>query len=248
MISLIAATAIESNEIIATMTGTTETKCGRFPLLKGRISGHLVSLLICGVGKVNAALATEALLSIRHPETVILFGCGGAYPNSGLEIGDLAIATQETYGDEGVQSPTGFLDMQKLGLPLVTNLDEPLFNQIPLITPMINEIRAMLKPGLAAKGQSLATGTFVTVSCGSGTDRLAADIADRTSGICENMEGAAVAQVCLQHKVPLIELRGISNQTGDRNQNAWDIPLAAGIAQQATCEILAEWEKVSKTL
>jgi futalosine hydrolase len=248
MISLIAATALESNDIKATMTGATETKCGRFPLLKGRISGHLVSLLICGVGKVNAALATETLLSIRHPETVILFGCGGAYPNSGLQVGDLAIATEETYGDEGVQSTTGFLDMQKLNLPLANYLEKPLFNQIPLITPMINEVRAMLKPGLIAKGQSLITGPFVTVSCGSGTDQLAADIADRTGGICENMEGAAVAQVCLQHKVPLIELRGISNQTGDRNPKAWDIPMATGIAQHAICELLADWEKVAKTL
>ncbi len=247
MISLIAATAIESNEIKTKMTGITETKCGRFPLLKGRISGHLVSLLICGVGKVNAALATEALLSLRHPEVVILFGCGGAYPRSGLQVGDLAIATEEIFGDEGVQSPSGFLDMEQLGLPLATYQNEPLFNKIPLITPMINEVRAMLKPGLVAKGQSLITGPFVTVSCGSGTDQIAADITARTDGICENMEGAAVAQVCLQHKVSMIELRGISNQTGDRNMVDWNIPKATEIVQQAICELLADWEKAIKT-
>jgi futalosine hydrolase len=248
MISLIAATANEASEIKAAMTGTAETKCGRFPLLKGRINGHLASLLICGVGKVNAALATETLLNIRHPETVILFGCGGAYPNRGLEVGDLAVATEEIYGDEGVQSPNGFLDMQQLGLPLAHYQGTPLFNQIPFITPMINEVRAMLKPGLSAQGQSLVTGPFVTVSCCSGTDQLANDIAQRSGGICENMEGAAVAQVCLQHKVPLIELRGISNMTGDRNPAAWDIPNAKNIAQQAICDLFTDWDKVAKTL
>jgi futalosine hydrolase len=248
MISLIAATAVESNTIKAAMTGTTETKCGRFPLFKGRIRGHLVSLLVSGVGKVNAALATEALLSLRHPKTVILFGCAGAYPRSGLKVGDLAIATEEIFGDEGVQTPDGFLDMEQLGLSLATYQNEPLFNKIPLITPMINEVRAMLKPVLIAKGQSLITGPFVTVSCGSGTDPLAADIVARTDGICENMEGAAVAQVCLQHKVSMIELRGISNMTGDRNQGAWDIPKATAIVQEAICELFAEWDKVLKSL
>ncbi len=248
MISLIAATTIESNRVKAAMTGITETKCGRFPLFKGRINGHLASLLVSGIGKVNAALATEALLSLRHPETVILFGCGGAYPRSGLQVGDLAIATDEIFGDEGVQSPSGFLDMEQLGLPLATYQNEPLFNKIPLITPMINEVRAMLKPGLVAKGQSLITGPFVTVSCGSGTDQIAADITARTDGICENMEGAAVAQVCLQHKVSMIELRGISNMTGDRNQSAWDIPKATAIVQEAICELFAEWDKVVKSI
>lgn len=106
----------------------------------------------------------------------------------------------------------------------------------------------MLKPGLNARGQNLLTGSFVTVSCGSGTDRRATDIAARTDGICENMEGAAVAQICLLHKVPLIELRGISNLTGDRNPKAWDLPKANDIAQQAVCELVANWEEMAKTL
>ena len=248
MISLIAATEVEAKNIKKLMTGTTEAKCGRYSLFKGRLSGHLVSLLICGVGKVNAALATEALLCERHPKTVVLFGCGGAYPSSGLKVGDLAIATEEIYGDEGVQTPNGFLDMNKLGLPLGKYQDESLYNRIPLITPMLNEARAMLKPSLGSQGKHLLTGPFVTVSCGSGTDQAAIDIAARTDGICENMEGAAVAQVCLLHKVPLLELRGISNQTGDRNPDAWDIPKATDIAQQAVSELVAHWDEVAKML
>ena len=248
MISLIAATATEANKIKELMTGTTEAKCGRFSLFKGRLSGHLVCLSICGVGKVNAAMTTEALLGERHPKSVILFGCGGAYPNSGLKIGDLAIATEEIYGDEGVQTPNGFLDMQKLGLPLGTYQEEPLYNRVPMNSPMLNEARAMLKPTLNALGQNLLTGPFVTVSCGSGTDQLAIDIAARTDGICENMEGAAVAQVCLLHKVPILELRGISNLTGTRNPDDWDIPKATDIAQRAVSELLTNWEEVSKTL
>lgn len=46
----------------------------------------------------------------------------------------------------------------------------------------------------------------------------------------------------------MIELRGISNMTGDRNQGAWDIPKATAIVQEAICELFAEWDKVLKSL
>ena len=42
-------------------------------------------------------------------------GIGGAYPSSGLNVGDVASAEIEIYGDLGAQSPSGFLDMQALG-------------------------------------------------------------------------------------------------------------------------------------
>jgi futalosine hydrolase len=248
MIALLAATPQESLLLQQELAGSAETRCDHYLLRKGRIAGHPVSLLHCGVGKVNAALATEALLSFRKPSVVILFGCGGAYPQSGLRVGDLAVAREEIYGDEGVQTPEGFLDMQQLGLPLGKDADGPFYNRISFDTSLIDVARATLKPTVAANGHTLIDGPFVTVSCGSGTDALADALAGRTGGICENMEGAAVAQVCRQHDVPLLEIRGISNLTGDRNPAAWDIPAGAEAAQRAVLALLATWEEVSRAL
>jgi len=248
MIALIAATSRETLLLQQQLAGCAEARCERYPLRKGRLSGHPVTLLHCGVGKVNAALATEALLGFRKPEAVILFGVGGAYPHSGLKLGDLALASSEIYGDEGVETPTGFLDMKQLGLPLGEHADGPFYNRLPFDTELVAIARAVLRPEVAAGGRTLLEGALVTVSCGSGCDRLSQALSARTGGICENMEGAAVAQVCRLHDVPLLEIRGISNATGDRDPAAWNIDLGAETAQKAVLALLNAWEEVSRAL
>jgi futalosine hydrolase len=248
MIALLSATAQESLLLQQELAGAAETRCGHYMLRKGRIAGLPVSLLHCGVGKVSAALATEALLGFRKPAVVILFGCGGAYPGSGMRIGDLALAREEIYGDEGVQTPAGFLDMLQLGFPLGETSDGPFYNRLPLDPHLADSARATLKPSVAASGHSLIDGSFVTVSCCSGTNALSQALASRTGGICENMEGAAVAQVCRQHDVQLLELRGISNLTGDRDPAAWNMAGGAEAAQRAVLTLLAAWEEVSQAL
>nr|NIQ98350.1 futalosine hydrolase [Desulfuromonadales bacterium]NIS44219.1 futalosine hydrolase [Desulfuromonadales bacterium] len=164
MIALVAATEIETSILRQSLTGTATTRCNRYELTKGRINGKLISLLHTGVGKVNAALATEALLSTRKPAAVILFGCGGAYPSQGLKLGDVALASEEIYGDEGVITPAGFLDMQKIGFPLCSNDDASYFNHLPLHGKIHEAARAKLKAFLSPQGKSLVTGPFVTVS------------------------------------------------------------------------------------
>ncbi len=248
MIALIAATEIETSLLRESLTGTASTKCGRYELTKGRINGKLISLLHSGVGKVNAALATEALLSTRKPTAVILFGCGGAYPGRDLQIGDVALASEEIYGDEGVMTPAGFLDMQKIGFPLCSNDDASYFNHLPLHKGLHDVARARLRAFLSPQGKSLVPGPCVTVSCCSGTDQGGKEMSKRTGGICESMEGAAVTHVCLQHNVPLLQLRGISNLTEDRNPERWKIPEAADIAQKSVLELLNSWDALEKAL
>jgi len=55
------------------------------------------------------------------------------------------------------------------------------------------------------------------------------------------MEGAAVAQVCQQYKVPFLEIRGVSNMVEDRNLQNWDLAGAAENAQQALVALLRGW-------
>jgi futalosine hydrolase len=75
------------------------------------------------------------------------------------------------------------------------------------------------------------TGVIATVSTCSGTDARAAAIAQRTGAIAEAMEGAAVALAALRiggPGFPVLEVRAISNTTGDRPRQRWD--LEAGFA------------------
>ncbi|BCR03057.1 futalosine hydrolase [Desulfuromonas versatilis] len=247
MLALIAAVPMETELLRQQLFPCEVRECGRRELLQGRLSGRPVALLHSGVGKAGAAAATQALLEKLRPAAVINFGCGGAYPGSGLRVGDLALANEEVFGDEGVIAPAGFLDMEQLGFPLLEKGGRRLFNRFPVDGQLLGSARRLLADFALAQGCKMAVGPLVTVSSCSGLERLGWELAERTGGICENMEGAAVAQQCALYDTPLVALRGISNLVEDRDMKRWDLKLAARNAQLAVQTLLAHWPLVKET-
>lgn len=243
MIALIAAVPKETELLRRWLSPCEVRSCGRRDLFRGTMFGHAVALLHSGVGKANAAAAATSLLESSRFSLVLALGCGGAYPASGLAVGDLALASEEIYGDEGVLAPDGFLDMQALGFPLVQRNGLRLYNRFPLDSKLLDKVRPVLETFAAGAGRQLRCGPFVTISAGSGTDAAAQELATRTAGICENMEGAAVAQVCALHAIPFLSIRGISNPTGDRDLSRWDLTRGAEIAQQAVRALFTGWHE-----
>jgi len=182
---------------------------------RGQIAGEEVVLLRTGVGPVNAAHALTAHLARERPRVVVACGVGGAYPGGGLEPLDVACAESETYADLGSESPEGFLDMERLGLPVIDR-QPPLFNRLPLsVFPVARRV------------------PFATRTTCTGTDAVAREMAARTGAAVESMEGAAVVHVCLRAGVPVGEVRGVSNRVGDRDRAAWRVRDAAEAAQEA---------------
>lgn len=173
------------------------------------------TLVVTGVGPVNAAHAVTVEILRQRPESILVCGIGGAYPDSGLAVGDVVCADAECYGDLGASSPDGFLDMRALGFPVIGG-PSAVYNELSLqVFPL--ERRAK----------------FVTVSTCTGTTAAARALAARTGGGVENMEGAAVAHVARLHDIPAGELRGISNHVTDRDPGAWRVKEAARAAQEA---------------
>jgi futalosine hydrolase len=149
-------------------------------------------------------------------------GVGGAYPGSGLQVGDVVCASMECYGDLGASSPSGFLDMQALGFPVVAS-PAPIYNDLPMrILPLERRVK------------------FVTVSTCTGTESAAQAIAERTGGAVENMEGAAVAHVGHLLGIGVGEIRGISNLVTNRDTTSWRLKDAASAAQEAVLSWLSD--------
>ena len=244
MILLLAAVPAETERLRNAMHPVEHVRRTTFTLISGRIGAHPVGLLHTGVGKVNTAIALTALLEKIECQAVIQFGCGGAYPDSGLAVGDLAMATEDIYGDEGSHSPDGFLDMQALRLPTSTINSRVFYNRYPLRPNFVESAHAILEPWCDAWDIALKQGPFVTVSTCSGMTDGARALKGRTGGICESMEGAAAAQICTQRQLPFLELRGISNLTLDRNFAHWDLVHGADVAQTAVLHLLEYWEQV----
>ncbi len=88
--------------------------CCSAPFKMGFIGERLI-WIESGAGKVNAALATFWLLNNFWVDELWVVGICGAYPDSGLSIGDVVLATKEFYGDE-LFKPLEF-EMRVLDLP-----------------------------------------------------------------------------------------------------------------------------------
>lgn len=173
-------------------------------------------IIVSGIGRTNAAAATtEAIIKDGPFDYVISAGLAGSLPGpgllpgAGLEIGDIVVASVCVYVEEGLHTPDGFQDMDALGFSLGGFEG----NAVPVDPTMLVVPDALYR-----------TGPIATVATCSGTDEAAREVVRRTGAIAEAMEGAAVVHAAHRLGIPAGELRAISNTTGDRNNQRWDMP------------------------
>lgn len=187
------------------------------PWFRAELTERL-DLVVSGVGKANAAGATaRALDPVRHACAINL-GVAGSLPRNGappLAIGALVAATRSVFADEGMAAPDGFRSLAQMG-----------FAPLPGAAPDgmgVDAHRPLLD---AVAPLADAAGPIATVSTCAANDALARDVAARTGALAEAMEGAAVATVARALGAPFLELRAISNTTGDRDRQSWNIRAA----------------------
>ena len=235
MISLISSST-EEGKLVMGQLKKKSVEGGKL-LYSGNIHGKNVVYIISGMGKVNAAHAATILFEKFSPRVLILFGVGGAYPSSGLRVGDIAVAEKELYGDEGVITLEGFQGTHYMGIPLAETGRKKYFNEFVLDKELTG--KALESLGQPYAGSIAArSGKFITVSTCTGTRRRARELQRRFGGICENMEGAAAAHICALYGVRMGEIRGISNIVEDRDRTKWDIKLAAENCQKVVMNVL----------
>ena len=227
MTGIIAATQVEADLLLRQLAEKkTETIQGK-SFYAGYLHSLPVTICICGVGKVNAAHGTTLLIERYRPEIVYIVGVAGAYPSSGLKIGDVAVADKEIYGDEGLMIGEEFHPMDKL-FGEIQSSEFRVRNEFPMFIP--KELG------------NFNRGAFITVSTCTGSLNRGRELEKRFYAVCENMEGAAIAQVCALNNIPATEIRGVSNIIEDRTAgplNREDIILAAENAQRLFMDVIA---------
>lgn len=233
---VISAVPTELELLISSLCNPQKNTDPVWQVTSGQIDRQQLFCAVAGIGTTNAAAATAVLIERVRPQMVLNIGCGGAFAGSGLQVGDLAIADHEIFADLGVIAPEGWLDLSDLGFAMLATAGDKYYNCIPLDEALANKaLYHAQKAGIRAKA-----GIFATVASCSGTALRGEELLQRYQPICENMEGAAVAAVCLRYNIPCIELRGISNLVEDRDLTRWNIPLAVTVAQRAALSLLAE--------
>jgi futalosine hydrolase len=170
---------------------------------------------VVGVGLVQAALGAarvaRAMAGSKDPMGVLVGTCG-AYPGSGLGIGDVVEATGHLLADGA----------EALGrAALVGTMSEPL--------PASMRLGAGT-PGLVATTLAICT-----------DDTLAERLARRTGAAVEHLEAYAVAAAFAEADVPLAVVLGVANAVGAKGRDEWrqNHRAAAGAALRAVRRALA---------
>jgi len=197
----------------------------------GGLHGKSIVFTHCGVGKVNATHSATLMLENYDVDLMILFGIGGGYKDA--LIGDVMVAQSENYAEEGILTEYGWKSMEFIGFPLLKNEIE-YFNTFPMDS-LLSQLAVKVSGDL---GFNTAYGNFITVSQCSGTRESGELLKNRFDGICENMEGAAVAHICALYGIPVIEIRGISNIIEKRELIKWNIPLAVSNCNKVVSELV----------
>jgi futalosine hydrolase len=170
-----------------------------------------IDLVRTGVGKSCAAATVARCCALRPYSAVISAGIAGALPTQHpLPIGSSIAATRSAFADEGVGAPTGFVPLSDMGFAPFDSGDSIHHD------PELLDLLASLTD---------TTGPIATVSWCSGDDQCAQGVATRTGAIAEAMEGAACALAATRAdpNIRTAELRVISNTTGNRDTQRWDL-------------------------
>jgi futalosine hydrolase len=182
--------------------------------------GDGIQLLVSGIGKANAAGAVGRFADPARHSAVLNVGVAGTFGGDAPRKCQVVLAEASVYADEGVQTPSRFIDCAAMGFQL-----GPFEGSSIAADP---DLFRRLRPLADCSGQ------IATVSTCSGVDGLAAGVRERTGAIAECMEGAAAAHIARRLGIPFAELRVISNTVGDRERQVWDLPGAlAGLERVA---------------
>ncbi len=250
-LALLSSMPFESNKILSQLKNVHRTKIAGKTVCMGKLLNTGILLMNTGIGKVNAAHSATAVIGEFPVRNIINLGVGGAYPGSGLKIGDIAVALREIYGDEGGISSGGrdrlvprWKNLKSLGIPLIQTGRKKYFNEFTLDKKIARKALDSIPPNppLVKGGRrdfQIKSGNFITVSSTTGIHKRAVELKKRFNAICENMEGAAIAQVCAIYKIPMLEIRGISNIAGIRDKRKWNLNLASENCQKAVLGIIS---------
>lgn len=160
-----------------------------------------ISLSMCGMGKVNAAIGATAIIEKNRPDAIISTGLAGAIDRS-LHTMDIIVARQVAYHD--VWCGEGYEYGQVQGYPRFFDADRELYDKA----------MSLSVEGLSIKGGLQISGDrFINAEDVPHLRRMYPE------ALSVDMESGALAQTCHRYGVPFISFRVISDGCDESTYN-----------------------------
>ena len=175
----------------------------------GKIMGKDVVLVCSGIGKVNAALCCQILISEFKVDALINTGAAGGLIE-GLKVFDIVVSSEAVQHD---------VDATAFGYPIgqVPMTKSPFWPADKRLKNLaVKAFKALQKESddEHIKDLKLIEGRIASGDAFVSDKKLRARIIKEFNPACVEMEGAAAAQVCSINKIPFLILRSISDTAG----------------------------------
>ena len=202
MIGIIGAMEEEVAKLKELCEDREEIQKGPYFFVKGKLSGQEVVLCKAGIGKVNAAACTQALIDTFSPSQILNTGVAGAIAEE-IHVLDLLVSKDAVQYD---------MDATEFGYPR---------GQIPreedLAFPAEEKmIEKALAVGKTMQGFHTFLGRVATGDCFVSSQEKKEFLRKEFQASCCEMEGAAIAQIARKNGIPFLILRFISDEANTK--------------------------------
>ena len=212
--------AEEIDEVKALLSNKTIVKIANREFVVGKINGIACVVAFSKWGKVAATITATLLVQEFGVTDLFFIGTAGALAD-GLKVGDIVISKRLVQHD---------LDAR----PIISRFELPLLNRVYVDSdPTLTELAGKAVTNLLENGVEKMVGEAAVKEFNLDPTLYFGDIASGDQFVnsvekrdeilsllpnvlCVEMEGAAVAQVCLEFNVPFTVIRTISD-TADHN-------------------------------
>ena len=202
MIGIIGAMDEEVSQLVHKMNGAEQITMAGMVFNKGMLEAKEVVVVKSGIGKVNAAICTQILVTHFGVDIVINTGVAGSLKNE-INIGDVVISTDALQHD---MDATGF----GYEPGMIPRMKTSIFNaDDKLVEIAVDSCKTAVPEIGVFKGRVVSGDQFIT-------DKVVKDrLVKLFSGYCTEMEGAAIAQAAYLNEIPFLIIRAISDKADD---------------------------------
>ena len=240
-IAILSALAEEQHGLLALLRQPREIRRAGRDFWLGELHGRPVVLALSRIGKVAAATTATALIERFHVTRIVFTGvAGGLAP--GVNVGDVVVASSFLQHDMDASPIFPRYELPLYGRSLMA-CDETLS---ALLFEAACDHLARVKAGFDAqngvtahrvhRGLIASGDRFVSAAAQSAALRRALRSAGHEA-LAVEMEGAAVAQVCLDYGVPFAAIRTISDRADDQAHRDFK-EFVSEVASRYACAIM----------
>lgn len=198
----------------------------KFNFYSFRINSVNFDILITGIGLTATSFFLTNNIAEKKYDFVLNMGICGSFKKE-ISIGSVVSVTTQNYGDLGVEDGNLFVPFANLKFPESENP----FNKFSFEN--FNSTIA-----------ELPLAKSISVNKVHGREESIKQVVEIFNPDIESMEGLAIFYVCIQKKIPFIEIRAVSNYVENRNIANWNIPLALKNLTQEVVKICYSFDKV----